>query len=139
MGLAVLDDIDYITKKRKSLVARYTELLSNVNEISFQQWNDAGECNGAYMPILLKNEHQLLILMTSLTNKNIQTRRYFYPSLSQVDVYGQQGETPIANDIAMRVLCLPLYTGLTLTEVDYICEQIKLELQYTLSSKVNAK
>lgn len=128
MGLAVLDDIAHITKNRKRLVKRYHENLANIPAIALQRWHTSGERNGAYMPILLDDETSVLTLSAKLNSCGIQTRRYFYPSLSQVDAYGKKGDTPLANDIAERVLCLPMYTALTLEDVDSICEQVKLVL-----------
>ncbi len=121
MGLAVLDDIEYIIEKRKLLTIRYHELLTGCSAITLQQWHQNSECSGAYMPVIFSSEAQLLNVMELLQVKGIQTRRYFYPSLSQVEVYGQRGETPIANAISERILCLPLYTDLAITDVDYIC------------------
>jgi len=121
MGLSVLDDIDYIIEKRKLLIVRYHELLSDCKKLTLQQWHQNSECSGAYMPVIFSSEAQLLSVMELLHAKEVQTRRYFYPSLSQVEVYGQRGDTPIANAISERILCLPLYTDLAITDVDYIC------------------
>jgi dTDP-4-amino-4,6-dideoxygalactose transaminase len=128
MGLAVLDNIDYITEKRRQLVAHYHQKLDGIQGIALQHWHANGERNGAYMPILLDNEENLLLLTAKLTDFGIQTRRYFYPSLSQIDVYGKNGVTPLANDIALRVLCLPMYTTLTIEDVDFICDKVSTSL-----------
>ncbi|WP_085298074.1 DegT/DnrJ/EryC1/StrS family aminotransferase [Cognaticolwellia mytili] len=128
MGLAVLDDIAHITASRKAIVERYHANLVDVAGITLQQWHVNGERNGAYMPVLLENEAMLLSLSAQLNDAGIQTRRYFYPSLSQVDVYGKKGRTPIANDVAQRVLCLPMYTALTIEDVDFICERVRISL-----------
>ena len=47
-------------------------------------------------------------------------RRYFYPSLSSLN-YVQNYSTPIADDIASRILCLPMYYELTKVEIEMIC------------------
>ena len=124
MGLAVLDDIDKITTQRKALASRYSENLSSVKQISFQQWHSESDCIGAYMPILLENEQQVLKMIKLLIAEGIQTRRYFYPSLSKITIYGGHGNTPISDSVAEKVLCLPLYTDLTLADVDEICHHV---------------
>jgi len=124
MGLAVFDDIKHITSQRQKLANRYHQNLANNKFIQLQEWNKFGKCNGAYMPIILPTEKKLLLLMEELALVDIQTRRYFYPSLSQVAAYNSVGETPIGNDIASRILCLPMYTDLKLSGVDFICENI---------------
>lgn len=127
MGLTVLDDIGHITTQRSELVNRYHQQLASIdsNLIQFQTWHEKGARNGAYMPVILKDESAVLLLTEQLTSEGIGSRRYFYPSLSQVEAYGMQGDTPIANDIASRILCLPMYTDLTLNDVDFICERVK--------------
>ncbi len=126
MGLAVLDEVDYITSQRKALITQYHAQLEGV--LQLQIWHEKGERNGAYMPILLKSEQQLLALSDRLLSEGIQTRRYFYPSLSQVPAYGMQGQTDIANDISARILCLPMYTDLKIADVDNICDTLKQAL-----------
>jgi dTDP-4-amino-4,6-dideoxygalactose transaminase len=128
MGLSVLDDIDMVMAQRKSLVSQYTKNLSSVAQVSFQQWHDQSECVGAYMPILLENEQQVLTMIQRLHSHGIQTRRYFYPSLSQIEIYGKNGVTPISDNIAKKILCLPLYTNLAICDVDVICDHVKAVL-----------
>lgn len=127
MGLTMLDSFDRILSHRQQLVSHYQQQLNDV--VCFQQWQEHSENNGAYMPILLRSEAELIKLMTHLSGQGIQSRRYFYPSLSQMDCYGRQGFTPIANDISLKILCLPLYFDLSITDVNNICKQIKLALQ----------
>lgn len=124
MGLAVLDDIDFITCQRQLLVAHYHQKLVKVTQIHCQQWHKKEQRNGAYMPVVFNSETLLLDAMRLLNTVGIQTRRYFYPSLSKVSVYGQQGITPIADGISMHVLCLPLYTDMTIADVDFICNNL---------------
>jgi dTDP-4-amino-4,6-dideoxygalactose transaminase len=126
MGLTMLDNVDQIVSHRQQLVEHYQQQLNGV--VCFQQWQAHSENNGAYMPILLRCEQQLLTLMAHLTAHGIQSRRYFYPSLSQVDCYGKQGFTPVANDISSKILCLPLYFDLSLADVKNICKQVKIAL-----------
>jgi len=128
MGLAVFDNIDFILNKRSELIQHYHEqlLLISQENVKFQVWHSASKRNGAYMPVLFNDESVLLKISDYLTSEGINTRRYFYPSLSQIEVYGLIGETPIANDVASRILCLPMYTDLELTDIDYICGKIKM-------------
>jgi dTDP-4-amino-4,6-dideoxygalactose transaminase len=64
---------------------------------------------------------------------NIFTRKYFYPLCSDYTPYkdlpsSSKDNLPVANDLKSKVLCLPFYGGLTMDEVDGICENI-IELQ----------
>lgn len=119
MGLSLLDSINDIQQHRINCVETYHNELKG--EFDFQVWDRQSSNNGAYMPILCDSETQLLSLMPRLLAQGVQTRRYFYPSLSHVPCYGQIGVTPIANEISRRVLCLPLYADMSLADVKEIC------------------
>tara|TARA_B100000700_G_C14972736_1_gene822279 strand:+ start:27 stop:1130 length:1104 start_codon:yes stop_codon:yes gene_type:complete len=132
MGLCLLEHLPYITQKRRTLVAHYQECLSLPFEqglLSFQKWHAEGNNNGAYMPVVLKNEQQLLQVQAKLLEQGIQTRRYFYPSLSTVPAYGMQGSTPHGNELSLRILCLPMFTDLTLDGVEQICSSLISAIQ----------
>ena len=77
------------------------------------------------MPILLKNEPQVLEVIRRLGQYNILPRRYFYPSLSTVKTLDAKGEFPVSEDLARRVLCLPLYDTLPEEQIAFICSIIK--------------
>lgn len=122
MGLCNLKHIDSILKQRKHQSLLYDTLLHPLN---FQRpfiGNDV-EYNYIYYPILLDSETTLLRVVEVLKTNNIQPRRYFHPLLSTLP-YVEDQNTPIAQDIANRVLCLPLYHTLLDEEIEFICEII---------------
>lgn len=127
MGLCLLEYLPFITRKRCELIGHYQKCLSrplNQGLLSFQTWHSKGNNNGAYMPVVLKSEQQLLQVQAKLLEQGIQTRRYFYPSLSTVPAYGMQGSTPHGNELSLRILCLPMFTDLTLEGVEQICSSL---------------
>ncbi|CAH1552920.1 DegT/DnrJ/EryC1/StrS family aminotransferase [Vibrio rotiferianus] len=126
MGLALLDNIGEIQQQRIESIECYQSQLGSM--VEFQCWEEGSSNNGAYMPIILESEQQVLKVMAQLLEKGIQTRRYFYPSLSQVPCYGMAGNTPIANDISQKILCLPLYFGLAENDIAYITAALKQAL-----------
>jgi len=131
MGLCVLDDIEHISVQRRNIWLRYQEALAG--RVDFQTWHPDSENNYAYAPILLQSEEQVLKVQAALESHNIFTRRYFYPSLDTLDFGQKRPRLPIdnhANDIALRVLCLPIYPSLSEVEQTLI---IKI-LQNTLAT-----
>ena len=65
-----------------------------------------------------------IILFEKLANENIVARKYFYPITNAFDCYKGRfdpNDTPVALDISLRVLTLPLYADLALEDVDRIC------------------
>lgn len=119
MGLANLKYINQIHNKRKDLAEAYHKALENA-DLNFPVWNKNATKNYAYFPVLFKNEESLLKAINILKENDIQTRRYFYPSLASALPYLDSKELEITDDISKRVLCLPFYYDLTLEEVKKI-------------------
>jgi dTDP-4-amino-4,6-dideoxygalactose transaminase len=76
---------------------------------------------------MLPTEEILTRAFTELNLNNIYPRRYFYPSLSKLP-YVMEQNTPVCDDISTRVLCLPIYYGLSKEEIDFVC-RILLRVQ----------
>lgn len=126
MGLCVLPHIDKILSERKELVLYYQNRLQNLNKTDIKVTENV-DYNYAYYPIVLPSEVILEKSIKELNLNNIFPRRYFYPSLSKLH-YVKQTPTPISDDISSRVICLPLYSGLTKEEIDFVC-RILLRIQ----------
>ncbi|KGE14143.1 DegT/DnrJ/EryC1/StrS family aminotransferase [Sphingobacterium deserti] len=123
MGLANLELVTSIMDKRVSLIKRYESKLKNFKAFR-PKWHGKSANNGAYLPYVLESEELLLKIKKELDGHEIFTRRYFYPSLAKALPYLDPVEMPMTEDIAKRVLCLPLFFELTFEEVDMICRVI---------------
>ena len=119
MGLANIKYADEILTKRKQLAEYYDHKLEQL-DVKRPTKNPEAEVNYTYYPIIFDSEEHLLKQQQILEENYIQTRRYFYPSLSQLHYINTKNETPIANDLASRVLCLPMYHELSEEEIDMI-------------------
>ena len=120
MGLANLKYIDAIHKKRKLLTERYDKNLRSLKTRK-PVWKSDASVNYAYYPLVFENENLMLKSIEILKSYEIFARRYFYPSLAKVLPYLEPTEMPVTDEIAKKVLCLPLYYDLTVEEVDLIC------------------
>ncbi len=110
MGLCVLDDIEKIKNKRKSLIENYKKELKGL--VQFQEQNDHATENYSYFPILFKSEKELLKIQKALNSEQIFPRRYFHPSLDTLEYIEPKQECKISRDISKRILCLPVYYDL---------------------------
>ena len=120
MGLANLKYIDVIHQKRKELTERYDNKLKTL-KARRPVWHNGSENNFSYYPIVFESEELMLRCIEFLKLHEVFTRRYFYPSLATSLPYVENADLPVTEDIASRVLCLPLYYDLTFEEVDLIC------------------
>lgn len=128
MGLCNLNYVDKIVAKRKLDSQLYDKWLNNQNFLR-PEINQQCEYNYAYYPIIFQSEKDCLGIMDTLQTRNIFPRRYFYPSLSKLN-YVPKSECKVSEDIASRILCLPLYYDLSSSEIEMICRFIKRYFQY---------
>ena len=122
MGLCILDDIDYILEERRKIWEYYFDKLKNYFDM--QEWNKKANNNYHYFPILFESENALLKMIAKLNANNIFPRRYFYPSLNNLNFCKNISKCPISDDIANRILCIPFYVGLEKKEQDLVISQL---------------
>lgn len=126
MGLCILDDIEKIKRKRKIISDTYKKELKGL--VSFQEQNEIASENYSYVPVVFKDEEELLKVQKVLNEKQIFPRRYFYPSLDTLEYIEPKQVCGISRDISKRILCLPSFVELTKNEqhiiINIITEQI---------------
>lgn len=118
MGLAVLPYLDSIIAYRKKIIDFY------LNNLDFSKYKsikirENTTWNYSYFPILFRSENILLDVQYKLNTNNIFPRRYFYPSLNKIN-YVHGTKMIISEDISSRIMCLPVYYGLSDSEVENI-------------------
>ena len=128
MGLLNLNYIEEISEKRKQLVAHYDALLEGTF-LKRPLWHPDSENNGAYYPVIFETEEALQQVEDILKQKQIGTRRYFYPSLATALPYLNPTEMEMTDSVSKRVLCLPLYYDLEIEDVNFVCGILKLNNQ----------
>lgn len=121
MGIVNLRYIDQIIAEREKISNYYTANLNN--SIQIPKIPDGCQYNYAYYPLVLKDEGTMIKILEQLKKENIFPRRYFYPSLNNL-VYVEYQSCPVSEDIASRIICLPLFLGLERKVQDIIIEVI---------------
>jgi dTDP-4-amino-4,6-dideoxygalactose transaminase len=117
MGLVNLRYIGEILQKRKEASAHYDTYLQYVKAVKPAITPDT-DYNYAYYPLVFESEELLLRCIKTLNNNNVFPRRYFYPALSNILPYVSKVSMPVTEDIACRVICLPMYYTLSKEEID---------------------
>jgi dTDP-4-amino-4,6-dideoxygalactose transaminase len=128
MGICVLDDVDYILDKRKSQSNYYNDILKDLKVRTISS-SDNCTFNYAYYPIVFNSESEALAAKCALEAQQIFPRRYFSPSLSDLDYVGNF-DMPISNKISSSILCLPLYYHLTKAEQEMIARILLRTQEY---------
>ncbi len=126
MGLAVLPYMQSILKSREEAVSNYNKFFEGTS-IRGLHLREGTTWNYSYYPVVFENETQLLQVKTALEKHAIFSRRYFYPSLNNLS-YLKKNKVEHSDSISPCVLCLPLYSGLSLEDVAKISSIIKKNL-----------
>lgn len=131
MGLCNLRYVDGEIEKRRRVVERYRQNLSDVKGIRLLRVQKDVKCNYAYFPITVEEEEFGACrqdVFDALKQQDIHTRKYFYPLTSDMDCYRGMFDsslTPVAKKAAERVLTLPMSASLRIEDVDRICDIVR--------------
>lgn len=123
MGIECLKKIDELLDYRQKIYRVYEEEFSDCSKVRLIPHSK----NKAYVPILLKDFATRERVYAGLKDKcNVFARRYFYPILTDFApyVYARMS-CLIAHELASRILTLPTYYGLSLSDVRMIVENVK--------------
>lgn len=123
-----LENAYNVNKKRLSLWNEYSKNLSNLKEVSLQIIDNELNHNGHLFYIKLKNKKQRQKMINHLKSNNIQSFFHYIPlhhseeCKKYFSFYGDDKYTTKESD---RLLRLPLYFDLEVSEVKYICEKVR--------------
>lgn len=132
-GLLQLEVIRENIGKRRLIALFYSNTLKCIRGIRLLAEGCGVNYNFAYYPIFIDE----IVLGKSrdevyekLKEFNIFTRRYFYPLISNFEIYtglftAAKVNLPVANELAKQVLCLPMYSDMKTTDLKRIVEALK--------------
>ncbi|MCE1167027.1 MAG: DegT/DnrJ/EryC1/StrS family aminotransferase [Sphingobacteriia bacterium] len=132
-GLIQLRMVDDYIQSRKDVADLYRKELKGVSGITFLSDIEDIRHNYSYFPILVdasiyrKTRDELYDM---LKRNNIFGRRYFYPLISHFPTYrglssSKPSNLPVAESIASKVICLPIYPNLEKDKIKEITRIIK--------------
>jgi dTDP-4-amino-4,6-dideoxygalactose transaminase len=125
LGIANMKYFDPVLEDRKAKYMVYKKLLSTNSKVKFQALKH-GACNYSYFPVIFDTEEDLLVVVKELNEKKIFPRRYFYPSVNTYTKVVNYKEMPISEDIAKRILCLPLYHNIEKRHIEEVCQWVNM-------------
>ena len=128
IGLSLLPGIDSRIADRKIMANFYVNQLKAISGISFQTLPDGvTRYNHAYFPIILEDVELAERLLLKAPDFGVEVRRYCAPSLNTLAYLEEKQQCPIAESLALRTVCIPIYSGLTpvqQNEVIYMCKEV---------------
>ncbi|MCY1698524.1 DegT/DnrJ/EryC1/StrS family aminotransferase [Enterobacter sp. RHB15-C17] len=145
-GLLQLKHIDRALLAREQIYQRYMRELPSAPGLSCYEFTGEYEWNYAYFPLLVEEAFPLTRdeLYEMLKEEDIYARRYFYPLISSFSMYRHlpsagPDELPVANQIAEKILCLPIFPDLTDEEQGRIIAALQRISRSKCSDDVNEK
>lgn len=112
---------------RITLVHRYRTRLREAVRLPYT--HVAPEASGHHiMPLILPEQTDRSWLVEKMKEAGIQTSVHYLPChlfrYYQAQLGTKQGDCPVAEEIGKRQLSLPLHSGLSLEQVDYVCDHL---------------
>ena len=133
MGICNLRRYEDDLQRRAYADRYYRERLYGVRGITLNEIQPNLHYNYPYFPILVDADNYGETrdsLLQRLHSNNILARAMFFQLSNEYPCYPkefQNDKTPIAKDIAKKILLLPLYTDIEESDLDIVCSSIERE------------
>jgi dTDP-4-amino-4,6-dideoxygalactose transaminase len=128
MGLVNLPHLKDEIAKRRILVEQYQQSLSQINGVRTVVYRSDVAYNFSYYSIIVEEgKQQRDALHKYLLDHEVETKKYFYPIVTEYACYKASNnyDLPISHHIADRVLVLPIYGLLELSDVNRVIQHIQ--------------
>jgi dTDP-4-amino-4,6-dideoxygalactose transaminase len=133
VGKASLRHLDQYMGHRLAMIARYQEALRDLPGVSFQEIPAGFTSSGNYMVMRVNAQAAKMsrdALYDALGEREIQTKKYFYPPLHMHQAYlpwraRYEGRLPVAEQLSQEGIALPLYGHIQPADCDIIIGAVR--------------
>ena len=120
VGYTNMQRLDTLLERRRQLFTRYSQMLSTLPGVRFQQHPEESTSTNNYFVLLVEPQAPITrdALHDRLAEQGIQTKKYFWPALHMQAAYRHlrkvyEGHLPHAEAAASAGLALPLFDSMT--------------------------
>ena len=124
IALAQLERLDEMNRRRQQLVLAYTEHLSQITKVTLPKLSGKNTQSSWAMFVIRVPADDRDALRAYLGANDIETAIHYPPLNEQPFFIGYRGNTPVASQESRRIVTLPLFPDMTITEIDKICNII---------------
>lgn len=128
LGCSQFDRIDDLIDGRRQAANELSDRFADVDGVRPHRSPDAGTHVYQLYTIELAEEINRDHVVESLNDHNISSKVYWDPAVHQTEYYtrtkSETPDLPVTEDIASRVLSLPMYPNLSTTETDRIADAV---------------
>ncbi|HEY1796708.1 MAG TPA: DegT/DnrJ/EryC1/StrS family aminotransferase [Stellaceae bacterium] len=115
VGLAVLADYPDTLVARRAQARRYIALVGRYDGVAINR--RLPDAPWQIFPCLLPSARAVVDFVEAAASRGLEVRRYYRPSLSQWGGIELADDCPVSEDLAERMVCLPIYTRATKREI----------------------
>ncbi len=132
IGIHQLARLDSFIKERNSVAKKYQEKLSKMKNVTTFEVPPNIVHSYYKFPVILPFE--TAELQKTLKEKyEIETSFLYYPPIHLQPLYQNQfgyksGMLPVAEDVLKRMICLPMFVGITDEQINYVAESLAKEM-----------
>ncbi|MHA1250206.1 MAG: DegT/DnrJ/EryC1/StrS family aminotransferase [Candidatus Helarchaeota archaeon] len=122
-GLAQMERIDDIIRRKRDIAKRYKKNFESIDEIEFIFEKKWAKSTFWMNSILLVDSKRRDSMIRDLEKNGIETRPFFNP-INEMPPYYSNEKYPVSEDISRRGMNLPSSAKLSKTDVDRISDKI---------------
>jgi dTDP-4-amino-4,6-dideoxygalactose transaminase len=138
MGLTNMESMNAFIAANCGHYARYRRELADIAGIALLAFNEAEQCNYQYIVVEVDQSAAGLSrndLVHILRAENVLARRYFFPGCHRLPPYRDLNPDvaillPETERLAQTVMCLPTGSTLESSDVDAICQIVRLAVTH---------
>ncbi len=128
IGLAQIERLDDVLARKRQVASLYRERLRSL-PVTFQHVPENVVSSEWLFSLLLPDATRRESVMAFLAERHIETRPVFHCAHLMPMYCEAEGSFPVSEDIAFRGISLPSYPGLSVSDIDRICETLADSLQ----------
>lgn len=115
IGMAVLADYPDTLVARRRQARRYIEMMARFDGVAIHRGLAAQPWQ--VFPCLMPDTRAADTVTAALVRRGLEARRYYRPSLSRWGGIATADSCPVSEDLAERMVCLPIYTDASAPEI----------------------
>ena len=128
LGLVQLGRLESGNHRRAELVGAYRERLARISGLSVPFTTSIGTSSHHLMPVLLPEGTDRHGVMAHMKEQGIQTSIHYRP-IDTFSAYvaaglGPSTAVPRSHAVGSRVVTLPLYPSMSMTQLDHVCSAL---------------
>jgi perosamine synthetase len=123
IGLAQLENIEHIIKRKIEIAHIYNKKLEDLEEIDLPP-EEAWAKNVYWMYSILVKEQERNRLIKGLSSIGIETRPFFIP-MHRLPPYRTIKRFPVSDKLSKCGINLPCFVEITPKQINYICDKVK--------------